>query len=45
MLHIIGFDGVLGGVTEVVYSVVFGCFVNFGEFHIRCNCGYDNFWE
>ena len=24
MLHIIGFDGVLGGVTGVVYSVVFG---------------------
>ena len=24
MLHIIGFDGVLDGVTAVVYSVVFG---------------------
>ena len=40
MLCIIVFDGVLGGVTGVVHSVVF---VNFCYFDIRYNCGYDNF--
>ena len=29
MLHITGFDGVLDGVTGVVYSVVFGVLSNF----------------
>ena len=29
MLHITGFDGVLGGMTGVVYSVVFGVLSNF----------------
>ena len=29
MLHITGFDGVRGGVTGVVYSVVFGVLSNF----------------
>ena len=29
MLHITGFDGVLGGVTGVVYSVVFGVLSHF----------------
>ena len=29
MLHITGFDGVLGGVTEIVCSVVFGVLSNF----------------
>ena len=29
MLHVTGFDGVLGGVTGVVYSVVCGVLSNF----------------
>ena len=29
MLHITGFDGVLGGVTGAVYSVVFGVLSTF----------------
>ena len=32
MLHIIDFDGVLGGVTEVVYSVVFGILSTLASF-------------
>ena len=33
MLHITGFDGVLGGVTGVVYSVAFGVLSNFVILH------------
>ena len=45
MFCITVFDGLLGGVTGVVYSVVFGVLSNFYYFHIRCNHGYDNFWQ
>ena len=39
MLHITGFDGVLGGVTGVVYSVVFGVLSNFVIFTLDAIVG------
>ena len=45
ILGIIGFDGVLGGVTGVVCSVLFGVLSTLVNINIRCNCGYDNVWQ
>ena len=39
MLHITGFDGVLGGVTGVVYSVVLGVLSNFVIFTLDAIVG------
>ena len=39
MLHITGFDGVLGVVTGVVYSVVFGVLSNFVIFTLDAIVG------
>ena len=43
MLHIIGFDGALGGVTGVVYSVVFGVLSTFVIFTLDAIVGMTNF--
>ena len=39
LLHITGFDSVLGGVTGVVYSVVFGVMSNFVIFTLDAIVG------
>ena len=43
MLHITGFDGVLGGVTGVVYSVVFGVLSNLVKFTLDTIVGMATF--
>ena len=43
MLHITGFDGVLGGVTGVVYSVVFGVSSTFVKFTLDAIVGMTTF--
>ena len=45
MLCNVAFDGVLGGVMGSVCSGMFGVFVNFCEFQMRWNFGYDNLWQ
>ena len=43
MLHIIGFDGVLGCVTKVVYSVVFGVLSTLVNFSLDAIVGMTTF--
>ena len=43
MLHIIGFDGVLGGVSGVVYSVVFGVLSTLVNFTLNAIVGVTTF--
>ena len=43
MLHIIGFDSMLGGVTGVVYSVVFGVLSTLVNFTLDATVGMTTF--
>ena len=45
MLHITGFDGVLVGVTGIVYSVVFGVSSTFVKFTLHVIVGMTTFGE